>query len=208
MVPRLPSPLSRLALSGVVLVALGGCKKDDEEKSEPITATIGAVIDTLPACTPTDANGRINLVSGCIDGACIGQTFEEMTEAIRMESNCVPLEDDLPGVRCSFDQSFYVDFVDGDLDGSPDKGYGATSLHLIEAIGGTPEGLGVGATSSCVIDEYGDPDLVTWTLIDSVYVMTEATWIGWGLTIVDDDGPPGELDPDGIIDEMIISGAR
>ncbi len=204
-----PSPLSvRVALAGVVLVALGGCRKDEEEKSEPLAATIGTVLDGLPACSPTDANGRINLVSGCVDGACVGQTYEEMTEAIRMDSQCVPLEDDMPGVRCTFDQAFTVEFVDADLDAVPDKGYGATELRLIGEVGGTPEGLGVGATSSCVIDEYGDPDLVSWTLINSVYVMTEATWIGWGLTIIDDDGPPGELDPDGIIDEMIIAGAR
>ncbi len=202
------SAAPRVLAAAALLTMVVGCRKDEEVEPKPPTATIGTVLDGLPSCSPTDANGRVNLISGCVDGACVGQTFEEMVEAVRLEPDCVPIADDLPGTRCDFENVFVVDFVDTDYDVVPDKGYAATSIRLIDAAGGTQEGLGVGASSSCVIEEYGDPDLVTWTLIGSVYVMTEATWIGWGLTIIDDDGPPGELDPDGIIDEMIIEGAR
>ena len=44
-------------------------------------------------------------------------------------------------------------------------------------------------------------------LVYDHYVLLEATWVGWGLTIVDDDGPPGTVDPDGVVDHLTIRGA-
>ena len=102
-----------------------------------------------------------------------------------------------------------IEFSDLDGDFEPDKGDMATAIRVHgEYAGGTPEGLGIAASSSCFLEQFEDPDLATWQLVYDHYVLVEASWVGWGLTIVDNDGPPGEIDPDGVVDVIILEGAR
>ncbi len=64
------------------------------------------------------------------------------------------------------------------------------------------------ASTSCFVDLFGAPDTVTWQVVRGDYALVEAIWVGWGLTLIDDDGPPGSLDPDGKVDHIETAGAR
>ncbi len=190
---------------------LTGCGSDEKGDSVVFTetpSTIGGVLDTLPACELIAADGRLNVISGCADDVCVGRTHDEIAELMGGAGACEPSADGAPSVVCTWEGVIEVTFSDLDEDMEADKGdlAQAVSVHGIYD-GGTTDGLGIGASSSCFLQLYGDPDLATWQLVYDHYVLVEATWTGWGLTLIDDDGPPGEVDPDGIVDRIIVSGA-
>jgi hypothetical protein len=202
----------RLLVAAIVPAILIGCgNKEDESDSVIVTDasdSIEGVLATLPACEPITADGRISVISGCADGICVGMTYDEVVEVTGSEGACEPTEDGTATVTCTWDTTVQGLFDDLDDDFAPDKGDMLQAIRVLGTYeGGTPEGLGIGATSSCFLEQYGTPDVATWMLVYDHYVLLEATWVGWGLTIVDDDGPPGEVDPDGIVDHLMVSGA-
>ena len=202
----------RLLVSALVPALLLGCsKKDEEEDAVIITETPGSidgVLESLPACETVAADGRLNVVSGCVDAACIGMTYDEIVEVTGESGACEPVPSGLPIMVCTWEGMIQIEFDDLDTDFEPDKGDMAAAIRVLaEYNGGTPEGLGLGASTSCFLEEFGEPDYATWMHVYDHYVLMEATWVGWGLTITDDDGPPGEVDPDGFVDHLIVSGA-
>lgn len=198
-------------LATLVPALLIGCGKDDEGEAVILTetpASIDGVLDTLPACQSIAADGRINVVSGCADGACVGMTYDDIADVMGEDGACEPTWDGTPTVTCTWEGVVEIQFDDLDDDFSPDKGDMAERIRVLgEYAGGTPEGLGLAASSSCFLEQFGEPDLATWMLVYDHYVLVEATWIGWGLTIVDDDGPPGSVEPDGLVDHLELMGA-
>jgi|GEM_PF-6144424 len=202
----------RQLVAALVPALLIGCgKKDDETEAIILTetpASIEGVLDTLPACQTIAADGRINVVSGCADGACVGMTYDDISDVMGDYGACEPVGDGSAAVVCTWEGVVEIAFDDLDDDFEPDKGDLAESIRIMgEYAGGTPEGLGIGASSSCFLEQFGEPDIATWMLVYDHYVLLEATWTGWGLTIVDDDGPPGEVDPDGLVDHIVVGGA-
>ncbi len=202
----------RLLVSALVPALLIGCgRKDEDEEAVIITETPGSiesVLDSLPACETVAADGRLNVVSGCADAACIGMTYEEVAEVMGDAGACEPVGDGSPAMVCTWEAVVEIEFDDLDGDFEPDKGDMTSAIRILgEYAGGTPEGLGLGASSSCYLEHFGEPDYATWMLVYDHYVLLEATWVGWGLTIVDDDGPPGTVDPDGVVDHLTIRGA-
>lgn len=202
----------RILVIALVPALLAGCGKDEEPEPIITTATpasIDGVLDTLPGCETIAADGRINVVTGCADAACVGMTYEDISEVMGDEGACEPVVDGSPDLRCSWEGIIEIEFTDLDGDYEPDKGDMASAIRVHgEYGGGTPEGLGISASSSCFLEQFEDPDLATWQLVYDHYVLVEASWVGWGLTIIDNDGPPGELDPDGVVDVIILEGAR
>ena len=202
----------RMLATALVPALLVGCgKKSEEDEAVIITETPGSiesVLDALPACETVAADGRLNVVSGCADAACVGMTYEEIVEVMADPGACEPMSDGTPAMVCTWEGVVQIAFDDLDLDFEPDKGDMAAGIRILgEYAGGTPEGLGLGASSSCYLEEFGEPDYATWMLVYDHYVLLEATWVGWGLTIVDDDGPPGSVDPDGVVDHLTVRGA-
>jgi hypothetical protein len=197
-------------LAALLPALLIGCgNKEDESDNIIITdSSIDGILDSLPACETIAADGRLNVVSGCADGACVGMTYDDVVDVMGEYGACEPTADGAPSVQCTWEGVVEITFDDLDDDFTPDKGDMIDSIRLLgEYPGGTAEGLGLGASTSCFIEQYGEPDLATWTLVYDHYVLLEATWIGWGLTIVDDDGPPGDVDPDGYVDHLSVAGA-
>ncbi len=202
---------SRIVLALVPALLVGCGKKDDDGEAIIITetpASIESVLDSMPACERVAADGRLNVVSGCADSACVGLTYEEVVEVMGEDGACEPVADGSPQMVCTWENVMEIRFDDLDLDYEPDKGDLAAGVRIYgEYAGGTPEGLGLGASSSCYLEDFGEPDYATWMLVYDHYVLLEATWVGWGLTIVDDDGPPGTVEPDGIVDHLTVRGA-
>ncbi len=204
--------LRRMLATALVPALLVGCgKKSEEDEAVIVTETPGSiesVLNALPACETVAADGRLNVVSGCADAACVGMTYDEITEVMADAGACEPMGDGTPAMVCTWEGVVEITFDDLDLDFEPDKGDMAAGIRILgEYAGGTPEGLGLGASSSCYLEEFGEPDYATWMLVYDHYVLLEATWVGWGLTIVDDDGPPGSVDPDGVVDHLTVRGA-
>ena len=204
--------LKRMLATALVPALLIGCaKKDDEGEAVIITETPGSiesVLDSLPACETVAADGRLNVVSGCADAACVGMTYDEIADVMADPGACEPVGDGSPAMVCTWEGVVEIEFDDLDGDFEPDKGDMAAAIRILgEYAGGTPEGLGLGASSSCYLEQFGEPDYATWMLVYDHYVLLEATWVGWGLTIVDDDGPPGSVDPDGVVDHLTVRGA-
>ncbi len=210
--PRLRASAARSAAAracaALSIAAAVGCGAEPVE-GEPAPADISAALANLPACEPVVSDGRIDLVAGCFDGLCVGQTYWGMVEGIGYEGLCTALDEPEDTVECHWDGQIFVRFVDKDRDGSPDSDVTASELLLTGGLeAGTIEGLGVAASTSCFIAQYGEPDRVTWAEVNGDYALVDAVWLGWGLHLTDDDGPPGSLDPDGKVDQLTTTGAR
>ena len=191
-----------------VLSFTAGCK-DPVTDAEPSAAGISAAMAGLPACEPIVSDGRIDLVAGCFDGLCVGQTYRGMVDGIGYDGLCSIVEEPQNTVECHWDRQIYAQFEDKDRDGIPDSGVSSDELMFTGGLeAGTVEGLGVYASTSCFIAQFGEPDEVTWADVNGDYMLIDAVWVGWGLHLIDDDGPPGSLDPDGRVDHVLTSGAR
>lgn len=205
-------PAARLAAPRAValaLLAVAGCAEPPASPDAPTPSGISGAMANLPACEPVVSDGRIDLVGGCFDGMCVGQTYEGMVEAIGYAPLCTLVDDPRDTVECHWDRQIYVQFVDKDRDGLPDDDLAADAIMFTGGLeAGTLEGLGVFASTSCFIAQYGEPDEVTWAEINGEYMLIDAIWFGWGLHLIDDDGPPGSLDPDGKVDHLYTYGAR
>lgn len=189
--------------------ALPACKSE-ELPSTPSPPSIEAALASLPACEPVVDDGRLDLVAGCFDGSvCVGMTYRQMLDAIGYSAVCGRVEEPADTVECAWDRQVVVQFSDKDADGDPDDDSVATEVTLTKGLeAGTAEGLGVLASTSCFVDLFGAPDIATWQTVQGEYVLVSAEWIGWGLLLIDDDGPPGSLDPDGKVDHIVTAGAR
>ena len=200
----------RTLLLPLLLASAGIACKAEEVASAPSPPSIDAALANLPSCEPVVDDGRIDLVTGCFDGAiCVGMTYGQMREAIGYDAVCGRLDEPVDTVECAWDRQVLVQFSDKDGDGDPDDDSVGETLQLTNGLeAGTAEGLGVFASTSCFVDLFGAPDKVTWQVVRGDYAMVEAIWVGWGLTLVDDDGPPGSLDPDGRVDHIETAGAR
>jgi hypothetical protein len=196
------------ALLALPLLAACGANQEEDDDTVYAPATVGGVLESLPACQTADADGRLDLVTGCVGEACVGHTLDELEAALGVEPACVTPEGAAGISRCTFEDTLIVELLDSDGDGWPDKGAEAEAIELEGPWASTPEGLGVGASTSCFLQVYGEPDTATWSRLNGVWVLTEAHWYGWGLTVVDDDGPPGSVDPDGQVDALLTEGAR
>ena len=199
---------SALLLPLTILV-FAACKVE-ETPSTASPPSIEAALANLPACEPIVDDGRLDLVAGCFDGAvCVGMTYGQMVDAIGYTALCSRVDDPVDTVECAWDRQIVVQFSDKDADGSPDDDSVATDVMFTKGLeAGTAEGLGVMASTSCFINLFGAPDTATWQMVRGEYVLVEADWLGWGLSLIDDDGPPGSLDPDGKVDHVITAGAR
>jgi hypothetical protein len=191
------------------LVLLFGCATAPEDSGAPGGDGLMEAIAGLPACAPVVDDGRIDLVLGCVDEMCVGTSYATAIDTIGVEPTCTAQVDDASLLDCHWDQQIWTTVADLDLDGRPDEDYFLQEIAIRNGFeAGTNEGLGVGASTSCFVDLFSLPERMIWEKTSEGYALTDAEWLGWGLRTLDNDGPPGSLVPDGVVDELVFSGAR
>lgn len=112
-----------------------------------------------PPCEFEAGNGRLDIDSGCADGACDDALYADMVDALGPAS-CDASDVISETTFCDWQGgALRSHFDDVDLDGVPDPDATARGLYLSEGYDGTsPDGLGLRVSLACFYDVYGEPD--------------------------------------------------
>lgn len=181
------------------------------------SVTVEDVLADLPACEPTTADGRLDIVSGCAGEICPEITAEEAVALLGEPDSVITFLSEYDGYAFSlvvytWDSGIELVFDDEDQDGVPDPGVDAGYVDvLLPWEGGTTDGLGLWASVSCFVDALGAPDSIDFTNTDTGFALTYAHWSSSGISIRDElqnkDGPDGSYgEPDGLVDEIVLYG--
>jgi hypothetical protein len=187
---------------------------DDTDAEDTDPATVSDVLDALPACEPAATDGRIDLDAGCADGMCAGMTYAEIVAALDDAGACDPYSftwggRTSTGVSCYWSQGLGADFDDDDADGVPDEHSTIYSVSIGSPYdGGTPDGLGIGATLGCYVDVLGAPDSVEFDLGGKDWTISYAYWSTYGVAVSDYYDDRGNYEADGYVDSMSIAGMQ
>jgi hypothetical protein len=187
---------------------------DDTAADTEDPATVSDVLGALPACELGSTDGTLDLNAGCADGACAGMTYLEIVDALGEEGECERFSFESGSYSssvadCSWNDGVSASFDDLDEDGIPDDGAITYDIGVASPFaGGTDDGLGVGASFSCFVAALGDPDDVTFDLVDKDWVVSSASWNLQGLRAYDYYGDRGSYDPDGYVDILYLEGLQ
>ncbi|MCA9489943.1 MAG: hypothetical protein KC621_08470 [Myxococcales bacterium] len=111
-----------------------------------------------PPCHLAEAGTRLDLASGCADGVCDGDTYDQMVAVLGVGS--CDSSDVVPETSfCDWQAgALNTHFDDQDLDGAPDPGAPALGLYLREGWSGSdPDGLGLRVSLACWYEVLGEP---------------------------------------------------
>lgn len=184
----------------------------DTDAEEPADPTVEDLLAALPACDPGATDGRIDVQSGCADGACAGMTLPEVEDALGEEGYCQSIAVDFDSfayayVSCSWSVGIGASFDDDDGDGLADPTAETFAIYVdLPYEGGTADGLGLGANAACFVDALGAPGSVRFALDGGEWLATSLSWSEIG--VYDDYvNKNGDFGPDGRIDGITLYGS-
>jgi hypothetical protein len=182
-----------------VCVAVEADTDTDTDTDEEVD--IEDLLDTLPECEPVEANGRIDLTTGCADGGCAAMTADELNTALGEDGSCTPSSVDSTRLFCDWSMGIWTTFDDLDQNGEPDADSTAGTLYLEYPYdGGTDDGLGPDASFSCFVDVLGYPNSIDFWDLSGTLEPYAMFWFDLGLYVSDFWGT-------GTAETMGISGA-
>lgn len=183
----------------------------DSAAEEP--TTLDDVLADLDACTPTIADGRLDLIEGCADGFCVGDTLLEAQTLFGGPDDTtvyfITYESyTYTNVTLRWDSGLAVTFDDDDADGLLEPSNRAQGLSLeLPWSGGTEDGLGLGASVSCFFDALGTPDNLDFWPSGEGYRLNYAWWSRLSLSIGDSslNGTGEDGISDGLVDRISMN---
>lgn len=166
-----------------MIVFFFACSSHSADQGEDTGQADALEYAAFPECTSTEAGSEIDVDGSCVDGLCVGDSYDDVVAAKGEPT----------------DESAWTEWSDG---------FGAAfdSDDDIETIwlqspytGHTADGLGLGESLQCFVDVYGTPEATyTWRSGD-VQAVQAAFWPGIGA--YDDDALST---PDGVVDTIEI----
>ncbi len=188
----------------------------DGTDGDDAAVTVEDVLAALPPCEPGSTDGRIDLASGCVDGACPNMTFDEINAVLGETGDCYGFwyesSDGWAGgsAFCDWADGISGSFSDDDADGAPDPLSTTWSIGLDPPFsGGTGDGLGLDVSPSCFVEQLGTPDAVSFT-----YDADSRSWLAdylfyedAGVSVSDRYDARGNYVPDGRVDSLTLYGA-
>lgn len=170
--------------------------------------TLEGALDALGPCEPAGGAGELDVARGCANGACAGDRFTDMVEALGEEVTCATASHDPKFVYCTWD-SLGVDglFRDDDENDVPDPQARTDRVHLFGPhVGSTVEGAGVGATIPCFVDSLGYPTRFAGVDVGGTLILRELIYDDYGVFAYDLGDDDGTGLPNGYIDNVYLYG--
>lgn len=179
--------------SGYATDASGACVSGDTDETAALDGDgqllWSEIAASIPACTPDDADDALNLVGGCVDGACVGMTKAEVDDVLGAPTEC----DD------SLDDCVYAGGIELDYDAGI-----ADTFSLSSPYGGRDQnGLGVGVGLGCFVDVFGTPDAMAAFLENGVVGIWNLAWYDANVSIYDEDSFGADVG-DWVIDTIYV----
>lgn len=176
----------------------GVCSAQEVDATDP---TMGDLLDTLPECGVTTGDGSLDLVTGCLGSACVGQTLSELEAAFGETAVC-----------SSFSTTVFCEWTHGVSTGFDDDGTGIANPTAISTYlslrtpndAATLDGLGVGASMSCFLDALGLPETLSYEEAGGSYELVGLNYYDAGVFVSDDGGFIAP--PDGQADDLFFFG--
>jgi len=181
---------------------------DDDE------TTLDDVLLSLPPCEFGSTDGRLDLLGFCADDVCVGDEAEWVQASLGPADDRSILAVTYSGysyayIYLTWASGLEAVFYDQDDDGMLDPTETVSYMNIdMPWVGGTTEGLGLGASMSCYLDALGRPDQAWYGLIEGEYALTYARWDYAGIAVADNllnaSGISGFSD--GYSDALTLSG--
>jgi len=111
--------------------------------------------ETLPPCERLPAGEELDLINGCVEGACVNQTLAELETSFGEAADCSDF--DAGVTSCEFrGGTVGALFDDSNNDGIPDDPTEeAFGLHIDEGYAGSSlSGLGMGVSLRCFLEDF------------------------------------------------------
>lgn len=174
------------------------------------TPTTPLVTDLLlgNACARAEPGLGLDLIAGCVEGACAGDTFAAMEAALGGGARCSLIQSGSLWL-CEWPHSVQAQFPAGEADsGEPgDNVKNSFVRALTDYAGSDPEGLALAVSITCFVQDLGVPSQVIYLDTDGALAPVQLVWDAVGVEIEDeerlDDGLPGHDDH---VDEITLFG--
>ncbi|MEQ1507389.1 MAG: hypothetical protein ABMB14_34490 [Myxococcota bacterium] len=176
---------------------------------DPAPPTANDVLEALGPCVPFKPSDEIDLVGGCIEGACAGATFDTVSAALGSAVGPTDCEV-IDGLwYCHWDQAIDVAFPLTDDDG-PDAPIDGSRASFVRGTtryaGATVDGLGVGISPRCWVDALGPASSAVFVDVLGTLAVSQIVWDAYGVEIEDEERADGAISPNGIVDELTLFG--
>ena len=142
----------RTCPEGQLRTHLGECVSFSGERSKAPMPEGG---ESLPPCERLPVGTELDLINGCVEGACVNQTLAELEASFGEPGNCTNVG--LGSVYCGFrGDTVYANFDDDNNDGYPDDPTEeAFGIYVEDGYGGSSaSGLGVGVSLRCFLEDF------------------------------------------------------
>jgi hypothetical protein len=143
----------------------------------PEVAAAAFPITALPACELLPAGTDIDVRAGCALGVCANMTYAEFTAILGEPDDCDPTFSDK--IECVWSAGVSGNFTDADGDELVED-TSTTSFVYVEDPGlASPEGLGLGLSLQCFLDQLGlaeDVSLDVDELVGDTYFVEGMTY--------------------------------
>ncbi|MFT4627411.1 MAG: hypothetical protein ACI8PZ_006095 [Myxococcota bacterium] len=208
----------------LVLFACGGPRADDTSSPcrtgwvlehdghcyppEAPPPDLADALAALPPCDPAPQGMPITVSTGCVgDGVCPGATFDTIAEELDEVPECSTASWSAEWVYCGWSAGIEGLFFDGDQDGAPDPDAGNDRVRLYwPHQGRTEDGVGIGASPSCLIESLGTPNRFVVVDVGGTLQFQELVYDRYGLTAYDVGADDGSGQPNGAIDNLYLYG--
>lgn len=133
-------------------------------------------VTPLPVCELLPEATDIDIRAGCVLGVCANMTYAEFTAVLGEPDDCDPTFSDK--IDCEWGAGVSANFTDEDGDELVED-TSTTSIVYVEGPGlASPEGLGLGVSMQCFLDQLGLAEDVSLEIDELV----GDTWYVDGLT--------------------------
>lgn len=173
---------------------------------DPDPPSVADALVSFGPCLAHDSGTEIDLFGGCIEGACAQGAFASFTAAFGpVDCNT----NDAGEWDCLWTNGVAGLFAPTDADdGGPVDTATTTYVRArYNYVGASPDGLGIGAGSSCFTEILGYPDSVSLVLSEGELAPQQFVWDLLGIEIEDEEREYDLLAfPDGLVDEITLFG--
>ena len=214
--------MPRTAALPLVLLLVVGCHPDREipcrpgftiaqdghcypPPPDPRPPSANDVLENLGPCVARKFGTEIDLAIGCIEGACVNDTFGDVNALLGEGVVCENIGVDW---FCTWPQGIQGLFTIEEDDVSlPANDTLTPWIRATVGYGGaTVEGLGIGISPQCYVDVLGTPTTAEFVDTAGRLEPRQLVWEGYGVEIEDEQDPGGVDLPNGEVDELTLFG--
>lgn len=172
---------------------------------DPGPPSANDVLDGLGPCVLLKDGDEIDVLLGCIEGACAATSFQTIDAALGGDASCSVSGADW---ICVWPQEIEASFPVTDQDPGLPLGTSVTPYirGRTDYEGASADGLGLGVSPKCWTDALGMPDSAVFVDVVGTLTPNQLVWDAYGVEIEDEERADGTPSPDGAVDELTLFG--